>query len=207
MSPSPVSNSAGKPANLSEDVRLLEQAQKGDLAAFDQLVLRNQRQVFAVALRMLGNADEAQDIAQEAFIHAYRAIKSFRREAKVSTWLVSIVMNLCRNRRRLWARRRRFIAGSLDEPHQTQEGDSLAQEAEDPGLSPAQELSRREQQQQIAEALQQLDEAYRSVIVLRDIEGYAYEEIARMLGCRVGTIKSRISRAREQLQVLLEGKV
>ncbi len=206
MSPSPVSNSAGK-SESAEDTRFLERLQRGEPAAFDQLVLRYQRQVFAIALRMLGNADEAQDIAQETFVHAYRAIKGFRGDAKVSTWLVSITMNLCRNRRRWWARRHRFIAGSLDSPRQMEEGESLGQETEDPGLSPAQELGRREQQQQIAQALQQLDEAYRSVIVLRDIEGLPYEEIARMLGCRVGTIKSRISRARLQLQALLRGKI
>lgn len=205
MSEPSVSNAMGQPATP-EEAQLLERVLRGDPEAFDQLVLRHQRQVYAVALRMLGSPEEAEEIAQEAFVRAYRGIKGFRRQAKVSTWLVSIVMNLCRNRRRFWLRRRRVIAASLDEPRQTEE-DTLEREPADPGLSPSQQLIRREQQKQIADALQLLDETHRSVIILRDIEGYAYEEIARMLGCRVGTIKSRINRARLQLRVLLDGKI
>ena len=185
---------------------LIERARGGDLGAFDQLVLRHQQEVFAVALRMLGDRDEAQDVAQDAFIRAYRAIATFRHEAKWSTWLISITMNLCRNRRRWWARRKRLIVASLDEPLDTEEG-AIGHEVADPAPTPAHTAERHERRQQLMITLQMLDEAHRSVIVLRDIEGYSYEEIARMLGCQVGTVKSRLNRARLQLRALLDGKL
>ena len=185
---------------------LIERSQGGDLAAFDQLVLRHQQEVFAVAIRMLGNREEAQDVAQDVFVRAFRAIGSFRREAKLSTWLVSITMNLCRNRRRWWARRKRVIAASLDEPVETEEGAS-GREIADPSPTPAETAEQRERQRQVAATLQILSEAERTVIVLRDLQGYSYEEIAQVLRCRVGTVKSRLSRARVQLRALLDGKL
>ena len=203
MNGAPVSNRTELPGN---EAALVEQAQGGDLQAFDALVLRHQQEVFAVALRMLGDQDEAQDIAQDAFVRAYRAIGSFRCEAKLSTWLVSITMNLCRNRRRWWARRRRVIAASLDEAVETEEG-TRGHDVPDPAPSPSAVAERRDQHRIVADALQLLCEADRTVIVLRDIQGYAYEEIAQMLGCRLGTVKSRLSRSRLQLRALLDGKL
>ena len=117
------------------EAALIERAKKGDLGAFDQLVLLHQQTVFAVALRMLGAHDEAEEIAQEVFVRAYQAIGAFRQDAKLSTWLVSITMNLCRNRRRWWARRRRLIVASLDDPRETEEG-TVEQEAPDPAPGP-----------------------------------------------------------------------
>ena len=187
-----------------DEVALIAQSQRGDLAAFDALVLRHQQEVFAVAMRMLGDRDEAQDVAQDAFVRAYRSIGAFRGEAKLSTWLVSITMNLCRNRRRWWARRRRIIVASLDEPIETEEG-TLGHEVADPSPSPASAAERHERQQQLAGALQMLSEGERSIVILRDIQGYAYEEIADVLCCRVGTVKSRLSRARLRLRALLDG--
>ena len=189
-----------------DEPALIARAQGGDLSAFDALVLRHQQMVYAVALRMLNNADDAQDVAQDAFVRAYRAIGTFRHEAKLSTWLVSITMNLCRNRRRWWARRRQVIVASLDDPVETGEG-TMAQEVADPAPGPVETAQRRELQQQLAQTLQLLEEPYRSVIVLRDIQGYSYEEIAQMLHCRVGTVKSRINRARLQLRALLDGTI
>ncbi|MBI3996724.1 MAG: sigma-70 family RNA polymerase sigma factor [Candidatus Omnitrophica bacterium] len=186
------------------EAALIAQAQGGDLAAFDQLVLQHQQAVFAVAMRMLGDRDEAQDVAQDVFVRAYRAFGAFRREAKLSTWLISITMNLCRNRRRWWARRKRVIVASLDDPIETEEG-TLAQEIADPAPSPAHAAQQSEQRRQLMASLQLLNEADRTVIVLRDIQGYAYEEIAQILGCRLGTVKSRINRARLQLRALLDG--
>ena len=189
-----------------DEPALIARAQGGDLSAFDALVLRHQQMVYAVALRMLNNADDAQEIAQDAFVRAYRGIGTFRQEAKLSTWLVSITMNLCRNRRRWWARRRQVIVASLDDPVETGEG-TMAQEVADPAPGPVETAQRRELQQQLAQTLQLLEEPYRSVIVLRDIQGYSYEEIAQMLHCRVGTVKSRINRARLQLRALLDGTI
>ena len=133
-------------------------------------------------------------------------ISGFRGEAKVSTWLVSITMNLCRNRRRWWSRRRRYIAASLDDPVETEEG-LLAHEVADPAPTTGQVVEGREQQRYLMAALQSLDEASREVVTLRDIHGYSYEEIAQMLHCQVGTVKSRLNRARLKLRALLDGKL
>ncbi|MBI3011573.1 MAG: sigma-70 family RNA polymerase sigma factor [Candidatus Omnitrophica bacterium] len=196
----------------SEETALVERAQRGDSSAFEALVRLHQQAVFAVALRMLGDQDEAQDVAQDVFVRAYQGIPAFRSEAKLSTWLVAITINLCRNRRRWWARRRRLIVASLDEPVGMSragfgEEGALGHEVADPSPSPASAAAQHEQQRFVISALQQLDEAHRSVVVLRDIHGYSYEEIADMLQCHVGTVKSRLSRARLHLRALLDGKL
>ena len=189
-----------------EEAALIERACHGELEAFDQLVLMHQQEVFAVAVRMLGDRDEAQDIAQETFVRAYRAIGAFRREAKLSTWLVSITMNLCRNRRRWWARQRRVVTVSLDEPVELEEG-TVGHEVADPSPPPSTIAERREREQYLMAALRLLDDADRTVIVLRDLHGYSYEDIAGVLHVPLGTVKSRISRARWQLRSLLDGKL
>jgi RNA polymerase sigma-70 factor (ECF subfamily) len=188
-----------------DEAAWIERCRGGDLEAFDQLVLQHQQEVFAVALRMLGDRDEAQDVAQDVFVRAYRAIGAFRGEAKLSTWLVSITMNLCRNRRRWWARRRRLIVASLDDPIDTDEG-TRGRDVADPSPTPADVAERNEQQQHLTAALQMLNPSDRTVVVLRDIQGHAYEEIAQILGCRLGTVKSRLNRARLQLRSLLDGR-
>ncbi len=200
-----MSDSVGE-SPLHDEASLLDRAQAGDLAAFDELVRRHQREVFAVALRMLGDRDEAEDVAQDAFVRAYQALGSFRREAKVSTWLVSITINLCRNRRRWWARRRRVIVASVDDPIETPEG-SLAHEVADPAPTPATAAQRQEQSERLMTLLQKLDASSRAVIILRDVQGDSYEEIAEALHLRVGTVKSRLSRARLQLRAMLKGSV
>ena len=194
------------PVSHSEEAVLIERCRQGDLTAFDQLVLRHQQEVFAVALRMLSDRDEAQDVAQDVFMRAYRGLGSFRQEAKLSTWLVSITMNLCRNRRRWWARRRRVIVASLDEPVGDEEG-TREHEVADPAPTPIDAAQTRERQRYLVTALDALDEASRRVIVLRDIQGYSYEEIAQVLRCQVGTVKSRLNRARLKLRALLDGRL
>lgn len=198
--------SEGPVSHQSEEAELVERAQRGDPSAFEALVRLHQQAIFAVALRMLGDQDEAKDVSQDAFVRAYQGIRAFKGEAKLSTWLVSITINLCRNRRRWWARRRKVIAASLDDPLPTEEG-TLGQTIEDPAPSPATTAERRERQRLLETSLQALDDTHRSVVVLRDLQGYAYEEIAEMLHCRVGTVKSRLSRARLHLRSLLDGKL
>ena len=202
MGADPVSYPAGGTAG--DDAALVARAQGGDGAAFDLLVRRHQQIVFAVALRMLGDRDEAEDVAQDVFVRAYRAIGSFRREAKLSTWLVSIAMNLCRNRRRWWARRKRVIVASLDEPVETEKG-AVEHAVADPAPGPRHQAESAERERHIMAALLQLSEVDRTMIVLRDLQGHSYEEIAEIAGCQLGTVKSRLSRARVQLRALLDG--
>lgn len=189
-----------------DDKELIQQVRSGDNRAFDQLVLQYQQEVFAVAFRMLGEWEDAKEVAQDTFIRAYRAIGTFRHDAKFSTWVIAITLNLCRNRRRWWARRKRFIVTSLDAPRDTEEGSQI-QEVADPAPGPAMEIERREKREYLLKTLQMLSEPFRNVVVLRDLQGYSYEEIARMLGVRVGTVKSRLNRARWQLKALLDGQI
>ena len=200
MSEGPVSHS------MTDDAELITRAQANELAAFDQIVLRHQEEVFAVALRMLGNRDEAEDVAQDVFVRAFRGIGAFRQQAKLSTWLVSITMNLCRNRRRWWARHRRVMVASLDDSVETSDGE-LSQQVADLSPLPDETAVRREQQRHVLAAVQQLDESSRSVVVLRDLQGYAYEEIAQVLHLPVGTVKSRLNRARLELRALVDGAI
>lgn len=183
---------------------LIKLTQEGECGAFDQLVRHHQNMVYAVCMRMLCDAYEAEDVAQDVFVRAYRSIHSFRGESKFSTWLIAIAMNLCRNRRRWWVRRRRAIAGSLDEKIQTQDG-AIAYDAEDTSPTPSDEAQSKETQEYILIALQKLSDAERKMIVLRDLQGYSYEEIGEILQVRVGTVKSRLNRARMQLRTLLDG--
>ncbi|MBI2093106.1 MAG: sigma-70 family RNA polymerase sigma factor [Candidatus Omnitrophica bacterium] len=193
-------------SRLVEENGWVEQLQKGNTAVFDQIVLRYERLIYAVALRMLGDAEDARDIAQDVFVRAYQGIRHFRRQAKLSTWLVSIAMNLCRNRRRFWARRRRLITASIDEPlAPDQEG--AGYQVPDPSPNPVQVAEYRQQREILMAALQQLNESSRRVIVLRDIHSYSYEEISQILCCREGTVKSRLNRARIELRALVNGRL
>jgi RNA polymerase sigma-70 factor (ECF subfamily) len=204
MAEPPVSNQAGgQPA---EEQVLVARARAGEPGAFDALILRCQQPVYAVALRMLGDAHEAQDVAQDAFVRAYRGLAGFRGEARFSTWVLSITMNLCRNRRRWWARRRQLIGASLDDPAPAGQG-TLADEVADPARGPADIAAQRQLRGEIMAALRALDQAAREVIVLRDLQGLSYEEIGQALRLRVGTVKSRLSRARLALRAQLNGKL
>ena len=189
-----------------DDATLIQQCRAGDARAFDQLVLRYQDQAFAVALRMLGDYDEATDVAQEAFVRAYQGVASFRSEAKFSTWLLTIVTNLCRNRRRWWAKRKQYVVASLDEPVDTEEGE-ISRDAADPAADPREEAQAGELRGHLLAALRLLDEAAREIVVLRDVQGLSYEDIAQIMQCEVGTVKSRLNRARLRLRALLDGKL
>lgn len=184
------------------DAALIARIQRGDDSAFEELVRWHSQTVFAVALRMLGDAHEAEDVAQDVFVRASRGVGAFRGAAKVSTWLLAITMNLCRNRRRWWSRHRRLIAASLDEPV-GEDAEPLSDTVADPSPSPAQSAQASERRRIIETTLQALEAAAREVVVLRDLQGYSYEDMAALLRGRVGTVKSRLSRARMQLRALL----
>ncbi len=191
--------------SLDQEKDWIARVQSGDNEAFESLVKQHQRLVYAVALRMLGDAHEAQEIAQDAFVRAYEGLKGFRGQSKFSTWLVTITMNLCRNRRRSYARRSKHIAASLDEPIGEGQDQTLRDQIADETPGPLDQAQKREWQQLINGALQELDMDHRSVLVMRDLHGMRYEEIAAALCCPEGTVKSRINRARLQLRDILKG--
>lgn len=172
---------------------LLERLRRGDARAFEELVIAHQHRVFGVALRMLGNAAEAEDVAQEVFLRAHRALAGFRGEARLSTWLYAIASRLCLTRLGSGARR----LGRLGD-------EALAGVADERTADPSAEAERSELEVALQRAIGELDEERRIVVVLRDLEGLSYEEIAEALQLPIGTVRSRLHRARVDLRDKLE---
>ena len=175
-----------------QEAQLVARLRRGDLRAFEELVIAYQHRVFGVALRMLGNRAEAEEIAQETFLRAHRALPEFRGEARLGTWLYAIASRLCLNR---LATPERRLARADD-----------AALAEAPGHEPdaATALERSELEAAVRDAIAALPDERRIVVVLRDLEGLSYEEIAQVLELEPGTVRSRLHRARMDLKAKLE---
>jgi len=185
---------------LSENEKyLLQLAKKGDVEAFEQLVDKFQKKVFNIALRMIGNYDDASELTQEVFIKIYRSIGSFKEESQLSTWIYRIATNVCldelRKRKIKWIR-------SIDEEIQGEDGEYLMQ-IEDSSPTPDKVLENKSLKEAINEAVGSLPEKQRLIIILRDMQGFSYEEISSIINKPVGTVKSRINRARLQLKEIL----
>ncbi len=185
------------------DAELVAISRQGSTEAFGELVQRYQDRVFNLAYRLTGSQDEAADAVQEAFLRAYRGRESFRGESAFYTWLFRITVNTVRSRQR--HRAIRPVERSLDAEVDTDRGSRPNPAA---GLKarvpdPAEEASRSEHKLVVERALAKLEPAQRNMIVLRDIEGRNYAEIANLLGCPRGTVKSRLHRARMALKELL----
>jgi len=187
--------------------QFLERLKRGDALAFEQLVADRTGDIYALLFRLTGDAEEARDLAQETFLRAYQAIQKFRGDADLKTWLYRIAINQARNRWRWWRRRRRDATISLDAPVGERE-QTVAMRLEDTNAHyPEQETLAREREQQLRAALQGLRTAYREAVVLRDIEGLTYEEIAATLQINIGTVKSRLARGRLELRRKLESSL
>lgn len=179
-----------------KDLLLVERSKNGDKKAFEELVLKHQDRVYNLCRYMLGSPSDAEDAAQEVFIKAYRNIEGFSPTAGFAAWLSRIAINSCIDYKR------RPAHWSL--LRTTSEGEEYAVEEESALPGPESSLESKESGQAIEKALAALSEKLRAVIVLREIEGLSYEEIAAALDISVGTVKSRIARAREELQRLLK---
>jgi RNA polymerase sigma-70 factor, ECF subfamily len=185
------------------DAALVARLKRGERAAYEELIATYQTLVYGLAYRLLGDAEEARDVAQETFLKAYRYIGTFRGECAVKTWLYRMAVNQASNQRRWWRRRRKGETISLDAPAGEASatiGDAIA----GGDLSPEQVALGRERQRLLMVALDSLKHDYRAAVVLRDIEELSYEEIGEALGVPVGTVKSRIARGREELRRRLE---
>jgi RNA polymerase sigma-70 factor, ECF subfamily len=177
----------------------IENLKAGDTAAFESLVNRYSGDIYALLYRLTANAEDARDLTQDTFLRALRSIKSFRGDAELKTWLFRIAINESRNRFRWWKRRRRDATISLDAAigdTQTTYSETLA----GGGESPEETALTREREYALKAALLDLPEIYREAIVLCDVEGLSYDETATALGIGLGTVKSRISRGREELR-------
>lgn len=178
-----------------DDMTLVAQAVKGDTSAFEKLMEHHEGRIYAIALRMCGNREDALDCAQEAMLRIYHALDRFKGQSSFATWVYRITMNSCLDELR---KRKVRAATSLD----TMLESGWAPAALDSDQPEVQAL-RSEQRENIQAAIASLPEDMRAVIVLRDIQGFSYEQIADMLDANIGTIKSRISRGREKLREIL----
>ncbi len=198
-----ISNVALATGLTSVEAEFIERLKTGDVQAFDTLVTRYTGDIYSLLFRLTEDAEEAGDLTQETFICVFQAIKKFRGDADLKTWLFRIAINQSRNRFRWWKRRRREKTVSLDAPvgesktpiHETMSGNFA---------NPEEKILLREREQFLSRALRDLPEIFREAVVLCDIEGLSYEEIASALEINIGTVKSRIARGREELRKKLK---
>jgi RNA polymerase sigma-70 factor (ECF subfamily) len=191
---------------MSEDgteARFIERLRARDEHAFNQLVRQYERRVFGLLLRLIGRRDEAEDLAQEVFVQVFKAIGGFRGEAKLSTWIFRIAINLSKNRTKYLARRRHDSQDQFDET-----AEEVPLERSKNALSaidrPDELVSGMQLEAIVERAIAQLEPEFREVLMLRDVEDLSYEEIAEITGLADGTVKSRIHRARSQLKQAVE---
>lgn len=185
---------------------VIENCKAGDESAFAEIVLTYQKKVFNIAYRMLGNREEAKDLSQEVFLSVLESIKDLREEIKFEPWLTQITLNHCRNRWKYLKRRHYFKTDSLNDPIETEDGE-MERQVCDPSDNPETLFEKKMVQQFVQRGLLKLKEDQREMIVLRDLRGFSYEEIGRLLSLPEGTIKSRLHRARMDLKGILERSV
>ena len=181
-----------------EEERVVARVLAGDVNAFESLVLANQRKVYNLCFRMTGNASDAEDLAQDAFIRAYNSLGSFKGESSFSKWLYRLTSNVCIDHLR---REKRRDVGSLTFFDET--GTAQELELPDTRFTPETALERREAEASIQRGLNSLSAEHREILIMREIEGLSYDEIGAILGLIPGTVKSRISRARLNLSKFL----
>ena len=212
LSSSGAAPTGAKPTGLRPDVALLQKAQAGDRGAYGQVVLLYQDRLYNAVLRLVGDREEARELTQEAFMRGLMKIDSFRAEASPYTWLFRIAVNLAISHLR---KSHRFRVFSLDRPAGSGNGryasddqasgllDRVARD--DADAAPPDRMEKRERDQAVLSALGRLDAEYRAVLVMRDVEGFDYQQMADILGLPLGTLKSRLFRARMALRDELKG--
>lgn len=189
------------------EVKFIERLKQGEAAAFETLVAERSGEIYGLLYRLTENGEEARDLTQETFLRAFQNIAHFRGDADLRTWIYRIAINQARNRWRWWRRRRRDATVSLDSPDGLYGQPLNATLKAERGSDPEQVALAHERERALRAALNTLGRAYREAVVLRDIEGFTYEEIAETLEISIGTVKSRLSRGREELRRKLEGSL
>ncbi len=186
-------------ARSTPEAEFIEKLRTGDPQAFDTLVIRYAPGIYGLLMRITGDREEASDLTQETFLRALKAIGKFRGDSDLKTWLFRIAVNQSRNRFRWWKSRKREKTVSIDAPV----GDgatSLSDTISGNFSCPEENVLRNERERLMFEELEQLPQVFREAVILCDVEGLSYEEISSVLGINIGTVKSRISRGREELR-------
>lgn len=186
---------------FSDDAVLIRRCQQGDRAAFDDLVRRHERRAYQYAFRLTSNPEEAADIVADAFIRIYNALQNFRSQSAFTTWMYRILTNCYLDLRKKEKNRQTV---SLDAAVQT-DGSEVERQIEDEGAGPAQEVEKMAREQAVQDAIQRLPEYQRAMLVMYHVEMLSYEQIAESLDLPLGTVKSRLNRARLSLRDLLAG--
>ena len=181
------------------DKRLIVKSQNGDITAFEKLIESYQKKVFNIALGIIGNYDDASELAQEVFIKIYKSINSFKGDSSFSTWIYRITTNVCLDEIR---KRKKAYTVSLDEDIELKEGNVNRQIA-DERYTPHENFERKEINKVLRDSIAKLPEDQKIAVVLRDIQGFSYDEIAKYTNCSLGTVKSRINRARQNLRSII----
>lgn len=186
--------------NAVDENKLVNKAVKGDNSAFEALMEKHMGIIYNIALRMTANQDDAEDMTQEIMIKIFRSLGSFKGNSKFSTWIYRVAVNTCLDELKKKKNKKHL---SLDAEISGDDGENQI-EIKDDSPSPEKLAEQNELRDMVAAAVKLLSDEHRAVIVLRDIRGMSYSEIAGILGCSDGTVKSRISRARAQLKMILE---
>ena len=190
------------------EAQFIERLKRGDAAAFEQLVNERTGEIYGLLYRLTENGEEARDLTQETFLRAFQSIVHFRGDSDLRTWIYRIAINQARNRWRWWRRRRRDATVSIDAVDTNGGRPALvATLKSDSATDPEQDTLAHERERVLRKALSSLRRVYREAVILRDIEGFTYEEIATALDISVGTVKSRLARGRQELRRKLEGSL
>jgi RNA polymerase sigma-70 factor (ECF subfamily) len=191
----------------SEEATLVAQLKAGSEQAFARLIAHYHQPIYSLIVRSLQNPADASDVTQEVFIKVFRNIRGFHGESSLRTWLYRIAVHEASNQRRWWTRHRRqevtIDAPAAADPDADGESLSLAATLADHGSSPFEQAAQRQLRDRVEAALHQVPEAFRTVVVLREIEGFTYEEISEILQTNLGTVKSRLTRGRAALRTAL----
>ena len=202
-----MNNRIKKPSGSSRaDTVLIRAVQAGDMAAFDELVLKHKDRLFNLVYWSLGDYQDANDCAQETFIKVFKSIKKFRFESAFSTWLYRIAINTCKNKIKSSAYRWKKKTVSLETSNGSKNGNPFS-EIVNGSPTPVMALEKKERMMRIQKAINSLPEEQNKVVVLRDIQGLSYRDISDITGLNLGTVKSRLARGRLELKNRLKGRI
>ena len=192
-----------KVSETDNDATLVLSSQKGDMAAFESLVVRHQKRMLNIAFRLINDYDEACEVVQDAFVSAYKNIRSFRGDAKFTTWLTTITLNLSKNRLKQIKSRQGHVSYTLDDPLWADDSE-LTRDPPSKEPSALDRLEKQDVQGKVQDCIKALEPEHREVLILRDMQDFSYDAIGGMLNMQEGTVKSRLFRARAAVRDCLK---